>query len=152
MYAKRSRYLPALLLAACARHQNWHAPIPVPPLRCYSVWPDSGLAVLIPRSVVLGSNSTGFLDWLAASVKPDPSFRSEWETSFPHAAARWHQFYQGDSIEVTWSGGGFGPTGTMVVALTADSLHGRAIVVTDLAFLAPWPLVSGKRRSCEPGA
>ena len=154
MNVKPSGYLPALLLVACAGHPSSHAPFPAPPLRCYSVWPDSGSPIWIPRSVVLGSNATGFLDWLAASVKPDPSIQSQWNSLFPHAAARWHHWYQGDSIEITWSGysGGFGPTGTMVVALIGDSLHGRANVVGDVVFLAPWPLITGKKSSCESGA
>src|SRR5690349_15759993 len=115
MYGTSGSALLALVLIGCTGQQTSHAPNPVPPLRCYSVWPDPGRGLLIPRFVVLGSNPTAFLDWLAASVKPDPSYTSEWDASFPKAVARWHHWFQGDSIQVTWNGGssGFGPTGAM---------------------------------------
>ena len=144
----------AVVLIGCAGQQGLHAPKPTPPLRCYTVQPDAGQGGLIPRFIVLGSNPTGFQDWLAASVKPDPSYRSVWSTQFPHVAARWHHYYQGDSIQVTWGGQGIvnGQVAIMIFALSGDSLHGRTTVVDDLVPVAPEPLVVGKRASCEAGA
>lgn len=126
---------------ACSGHNRFDPIAPQPPLRCYSIQPDTGNPVFLVSAVALGSNVL-FDDFRAAAVRPGGlGTRGKLE-------ARWRQFH-GDSIWVDWSVpmSMFGSVGVLLGEMRGDSLDGRSAEGGDTPPPA-WVHVRGHRISC----